>query len=123
MSGDSSMPLTGTPRAASGRAIRPVPTASSSAAPVPTAIGFTKPLFLIVLAALVLAQFDFSPGLMYSAVADRYGQAALSHRFSLHGMGIETGVDLDALVATSVWMAGHLGRPSPSRVVTALAGA
>ena len=39
----------------------------------------------------------------------------------LHGLGIETGVDLDALVATSVWMAGVLGRPSPSRVVTALA--
>ena len=38
------------------------------------------------------------------------------------GLGVETGVDLDALVATSVWMAGVLGRPSPSRVVTALAG-
>jgi hydroxymethylglutaryl-CoA lyase len=38
----------------------------------------------------------------------------------LNGLGIETGVDLDALVATSVWMAGELGRPSPSRVVTAL---
>ncbi|WP_341360796.1 hydroxymethylglutaryl-CoA lyase [Georgenia sp. M64] len=38
----------------------------------------------------------------------------------LHGLGIETGVDLDALVATSVWLAGHLGRPSPSRVVRAL---
>ncbi|HEU5005823.1 MAG TPA: hydroxymethylglutaryl-CoA lyase [Jatrophihabitantaceae bacterium] len=38
----------------------------------------------------------------------------------LHGLGIETGVDLDALVATSVWMAGHLGRPSPSGVVRAL---
>jgi hydroxymethylglutaryl-CoA lyase len=37
------------------------------------------------------------------------------------GLGVETGVDLDALVATSVWMAGVLGRPSPSRVVTALA--
>jgi hydroxymethylglutaryl-CoA lyase len=36
------------------------------------------------------------------------------------GLGVETGVDLDALVATSVWMAGVLGRPSPSRVVTAL---
>jgi hydroxymethylglutaryl-CoA lyase len=41
----------------------------------------------------------------------------------LHGMGIETGVDLEALVATSVWMAEQLGRPSPSRVVQALAGA
>jgi hydroxymethylglutaryl-CoA lyase len=38
----------------------------------------------------------------------------------LNGLGIESGVDLDALVATSVWMAGELGRPSPSRVVTAL---
>jgi hydroxymethylglutaryl-CoA lyase len=38
------------------------------------------------------------------------------------GLGVETGVDLDALVDTSVWMADVLGRPSPSRVVTALAG-
>ena len=38
----------------------------------------------------------------------------------LHGLGIETGVDLGALAATSRWMAGHLGRPSPSRVVQAL---
>ncbi len=38
----------------------------------------------------------------------------------LHGLGIETGVDLDQLVATSVWMAEVLGRPSPSRVVLAL---
>ncbi|MCU1602455.1 MAG: yngG [Frankiales bacterium] len=41
--------------------------------------------------------------------------------WQLHGLGIETGVDLDALVATSVWMAEQLGRPSPSRAVTALA--
>jgi len=40
----------------------------------------------------------------------------------LHGLGIETGVDLESLVATSVWMAGQLGRPSPSRVVQALGG-
>jgi len=39
----------------------------------------------------------------------------------LHGLGIETGVDLEALVATSVWMAEQLGRPSPSRTVAALA--
>lgn len=38
----------------------------------------------------------------------------------LTGLGIEHGVDLDALVRTSAWMAHHLGRPSPSRVVTAL---
>jgi hydroxymethylglutaryl-CoA lyase len=43
--------------------------------------------------------------------------------WALDGLGIETGVDLDALVATSVWMAGRLGRPSPSRVVKALGGA
>jgi hydroxymethylglutaryl-CoA lyase len=39
----------------------------------------------------------------------------------LDGLGIDHGVDLSALVATSVWLAGELGRPSPSRVVTALA--
>ncbi|MFD8914243.1 hydroxymethylglutaryl-CoA lyase [Streptomyces sp. NPDC059575] len=38
----------------------------------------------------------------------------------LHGLGIETGVDLDRLTATSVWMAERLGRPSPSRTVRAL---
>lgn len=38
----------------------------------------------------------------------------------LTGLGIEHGVDLDAVVATSVWMAGELGRPSPSAVVRAL---
>ena len=38
----------------------------------------------------------------------------------LTGLGIEHGVDLDALVATSAWMADHLGRPSPSAVVRAL---
>ena len=42
--------------------------------------------------------------------------------WALDGLGIETGVDLGALVETSVWMAGQLGRPSPSRVVTVLAG-
>ncbi|MBT2411999.1 hydroxymethylglutaryl-CoA lyase [Streptomyces sp. ISL-12] len=38
----------------------------------------------------------------------------------LRGLGIDTGVDLDRLVATSVWMAAHLDRPSPSRTVRAL---
>ena len=40
----------------------------------------------------------------------------------LQGMGIETGVDLGALVRTSSWMSDVLGRPSASRVVNALAG-
>ncbi|MFD9188982.1 hydroxymethylglutaryl-CoA lyase [Streptomyces phaeochromogenes] len=38
----------------------------------------------------------------------------------LTGLGIDTGVDLDRLTATSVWMAEQLGRPSPSRTVRAL---
>ncbi len=38
----------------------------------------------------------------------------------LDGLGIAHGADLDALVAASTWMAGQLGRPSPSRVVAAL---
>jgi hydroxymethylglutaryl-CoA lyase len=41
--------------------------------------------------------------------------------WALHGMGVATGIDLPALVATSLWMAERLGRPSPSRVVRALA--
>ncbi|HEX3778254.1 MAG TPA: hydroxymethylglutaryl-CoA lyase [Pseudonocardiaceae bacterium] len=42
--------------------------------------------------------------------------------WALDGLGIRTGVNLDKLVETSAWMAGQLGRPSPSRVVRALAG-
>jgi hydroxymethylglutaryl-CoA lyase len=41
--------------------------------------------------------------------------------WQLHGLGIETGIDLGPLVETSVWMAGQLGRPSPGRTVAALA--
>lgn len=42
--------------------------------------------------------------------------------WALSGAGVETGVDLEQLVETSVWMAAQLGRPSPSNVVRALAG-
>ncbi|HEY0621190.1 MAG TPA: hydroxymethylglutaryl-CoA lyase [Kribbella sp.] len=42
--------------------------------------------------------------------------------WQLDGLGIETGVNLEKLVATSVWMADKLGKPSASRVVQALAG-
>ncbi len=38
----------------------------------------------------------------------------------LTGLGVEHGVDLGSLVETSTWMAGILGRPSPSAVVRAL---
>jgi len=41
--------------------------------------------------------------------------------WQLEGMGIDTGVDLDALVRTSLWMGEQLGKPPVSRVVTALA--
>ena len=40
--------------------------------------------------------------------------------FMLEGLGIDTGVDLAALVETSKWMADQLGRPSPSKAVVAL---
>lgn len=42
--------------------------------------------------------------------------------WQLHGLGVDTGVDLQKLVETSTWLAGHLGRPSPSRAVQALSG-
>jgi hydroxymethylglutaryl-CoA lyase len=38
----------------------------------------------------------------------------------LDGLGIETGVDLGRLTATSVWLAEQMGRSSPSRTVRAL---
>jgi hydroxymethylglutaryl-CoA lyase len=40
--------------------------------------------------------------------------------WQLRGLGVDTGVDLEALAATSSWMAAQLGRPSPSRTVQAL---
>jgi hydroxymethylglutaryl-CoA lyase len=40
--------------------------------------------------------------------------------WQLDGLGIETGVDLEALCAASLWMADLLGRPSPSRALIAL---
>jgi hydroxymethylglutaryl-CoA lyase len=40
--------------------------------------------------------------------------------WQLDGLGIQTGVDLRALVATSRWLADRLGRPSPSRTVQAM---
>ncbi|MBJ6980943.1 hydroxymethylglutaryl-CoA lyase [Luteimonas sp. MC1572] len=39
--------------------------------------------------------------------------------YMLHGMGIQTGVDLDALADTGRWLAGLLGRESGSRVTRA----
>ncbi len=42
--------------------------------------------------------------------------------WQLEGLGIATGIDLQKMVEVSLWMARELGRPSPSRTVTALAG-
>ncbi|AQA04228.1 hydroxymethylglutaryl-CoA lyase [Mycobacterium sp. MS1601] len=39
----------------------------------------------------------------------------------LHGLGINTGIDLDAMVDTSLWMAGHLGHPPASATASAIA--
>ncbi len=38
----------------------------------------------------------------------------------LHGLGIETGIDLDALVDTAAWISGVLGREPASRVARAV---
>ena len=43
--------------------------------------------------------------------------------YMLQGMGIETGIDLDALAETGRWLAARLGRPTGSKVGRALAAA
>jgi hydroxymethylglutaryl-CoA lyase len=40
--------------------------------------------------------------------------------FLMQGLGVETGVDLDAVVDTGQWIAAHLGRKSDSRAGNAL---
>jgi hydroxymethylglutaryl-CoA lyase len=39
--------------------------------------------------------------------------------YMLHGMGMETGIDLDLLVATGAWLAGQLHKETASRVTRA----
>ena len=43
--------------------------------------------------------------------------------YMLHGLGIATGIDLDALAATGQWLAGVLGHDNGSKVGKALAAA
>lgn len=43
--------------------------------------------------------------------------------YLLHGNGVATGIDLDALAATGRWLAQKLGRPTGSKVGQALAAA
>ncbi len=40
--------------------------------------------------------------------------------WQLHGMGVQTGVDLAAMVETTAWMAERIGKAPASRVATAL---
>ncbi|KAF1043574.1 hydroxymethylglutaryl-CoA lyase [Xylophilus sp.] len=40
--------------------------------------------------------------------------------YLLHGMGIETGIDLDRLIDAGVYISDHLGRPTQSRVAKAI---
>jgi isopropylmalate/homocitrate/citramalate synthase len=42
--------------------------------------------------------------------------------YMLHGMGIETGVDLDKVIETGRWLGGHLGKAPVSRVSRARFG-
>jgi hydroxymethylglutaryl-CoA lyase/(R)-citramalyl-CoA lyase len=39
--------------------------------------------------------------------------------YLLHGEGVETGIDLDALIGVAEWLEGVLGRPLPGRVYRA----
>ncbi len=39
--------------------------------------------------------------------------------YMLHGMGVPTGIDLEALMDTSRWLAGHLGKELPAMVTRA----
>ena len=40
--------------------------------------------------------------------------------YMLHGMGIHTGLDLNALVQTGAWISSQIGKPSTSRAGRAL---
>ncbi|SEN08227.1 hydroxymethylglutaryl-CoA lyase [Lihuaxuella thermophila] len=42
--------------------------------------------------------------------------------YLLHGMGVETGINLDALCETSLWVEKRLGKPLPSKVLRSYAG-
>jgi hydroxymethylglutaryl-CoA lyase len=69
-----------------------------------------------------VAEFDASAGGIGGCPFARSATGNLATEdlvWMLTGLGIPTGVDLDRLIQVSGWMAGRLGRPAPSRVVTA----
>ncbi|HWL29115.1 MAG TPA: hydroxymethylglutaryl-CoA lyase, partial [Burkholderiaceae bacterium] len=41
--------------------------------------------------------------------------------YMMQGLGIETGIDLDAVADIGLWISGHIGRKSSSRAGNALA--
>jgi hydroxymethylglutaryl-CoA lyase len=72
-----------------------------------------------------ITTFDTSAGGLGGCPYAKSGTGNLATEdllWQLHGLGIVTGIDLQKMVDTSVWLARQLGRPSPSRTVTALAG-
>ena len=73
-----------------------------------------KPKFIKVLKAVPEDKSDYKPHPRSTSAKDLL--------WLLDGLGVHTGVNLDAVVETSAWLARRLGRPSPSRVVRALAG-
>jgi hydroxymethylglutaryl-CoA lyase len=70
-----------------------------------------------------IAEFDSSAGGLGGCPYAKSATGNLATEdlvWMLDGLGIDSGVDLPALVQTSRWLATELGRPSPSRVVAAL---
>lgn len=77
-----------------------------------------------------LACLEFGVGAVDSAVAGLGGcpfapgatgnVATEDVVYMLHGMGIETGVDLDKLIDAAFFISDHLGRPPVSRVANAM---
>jgi len=80
----------------------------------------------------ISAGLDYGIGVIDSAVAGLggcpYAKGASGNVatedvvYMLNGMGIETGIDLDALVATGHWICNQLERDNQSRVGRALSG-
>ena len=72
---------------------------------------------------LGITEFDSSAGGIGGCPYARSATGNLATEdlvWMLRGLGLDPGINLHRLVATSRWMAGHLGRASPSRVVAAL---
>ena len=70
-----------------------------------------------------VAEFDASAGGLGGCPYAKSATGNLATEdlvWMLEGLGITSGVDLRRLVRTSRWLADKLGRPSPSRVVSAL---